>query len=193
MVLEEKLALLQEQEILTYPGGTLLEAAIVQTHRRVFMKRAKQLGFGVAVAAAFEDFCRRLGVGPALVQAQVGPGVELAIGARRDPNFGPVVIAGLGGVWIEALKDMALRLAPVTTGEALAMLGDLKGKNILSGFRGQAAVSVSRFAQLIADVSQWFAAAAWLGELDLNPVIAVGDDFTIVDVRMRVANRSISS
>jgi acyl-CoA synthetase (NDP forming) len=148
---------------------------------------------GVAVAAAFEDFCRRLGVGPALVQAQVGPGVELAIGARRDPNFGPVVIAGLGGVWIEALKDMALRLAPVTTGEALAMLGELKGKNILSGFRGQAAVSVSRFAQLIADVSQWFAATAWLGELDLNPVIAVGDDFTIVDVRMRVADRSISS
>jgi acyl-CoA synthetase (NDP forming) len=148
---------------------------------------------GVAVAAAFEDFCRRLGAGPAFVQAQAGPGVELAIGARRDPNFGPVVIAGLGGVWIEALKDTALRLAPVTTGEALAMLGELKGKKILSGFRGQAAVSVSRFAQLIADVSQWFGAAAWLGELDLNPVIANGDDFTIVDVRMRVADHSISS
>jgi acyl-CoA synthetase (NDP forming) len=148
---------------------------------------------GVAVAAAFEDFCRRLGVGPALVQAQVGPGVELAIGARCDPNFGPIVIACLGGVWIEALKDTALRLAPVTTREALAMMGELKGKKILSGFRGQAAVSVSRFAQLIADVSQWFGAAAWLGELDLNPVIANGDKFTIVDVRMRVADRSISS
>ena len=72
-------------------------------------------------------------------------------------------------------------------------MGELKGKKILSGFRGQAAVSVSRFAQLIADVSQWFGAAAWLGELDLNPVIANGDDFTIVDVRMRVADRSISS
>jgi acyl-CoA synthetase (NDP forming) len=147
----------------------------------------------VAVAAAFEDFCLRLGAGPALVQAQAGPGLELAIGARRDAQFGPVVMAGLGGVWIEALEDMALRLAPVTAEEALAMLGELKGKKILSGFRGQAAVSVSRFAQLIADVSQWFGAAAWLGELDLNPVIANGDDFTIVDVRMRVADHSISS
>lgn len=147
----------------------------------------------VAVSAAFEDFCRRLGPGPALVQAQVGPGVELVIGARRDPNFGPVVIAGLGGVWVEALKDTALRLAPVTTGEALSMLGELKGKKILSGFRGQAAVDAARFANLIADVSQWFGAAAWLGDLDLNPIIANGNDFTIVDARMRVVDRLISS
>jgi acetyltransferase len=73
------------------------------------------------------------------------------------------------------------------------MLSDLKGRKILSGFRGQAAVDASRFAQLIADVSQWFDAAAWLGELDLNPVIANGDKFTIVDARMRVADRSTSS
>ncbi len=146
-----------------------------------------------AVAAAFEDFCRRLAAGPAIVQEQAGPGLELAIGARRDPQFGPVVMAGLGGVWIEALDDTALRLAPVTAEEALAMLSDLKGRKILSGFRGQAAVDASRFAQLIADVSQWFDAAAWLGELDLNPVIANGDKFTIVDARMRVADRSTSS
>lgn len=148
---------------------------------------------GVAVAAGFEDFCRRLGTGPVLVQAQAGPGLELAIGARRDPNFGPIVMAGLGGVWIEALEDTALRLAPVTAEEALAMLGELKGRKILSGFRGQAAVDAVRFAQLIAEVSQWFDAAAWLGELDLNPIIANGVDFTIVDVRMHVADRSISS
>jgi acyl-CoA synthetase (NDP forming) len=143
----------------------------------------------VAVAAAFEDFCRRLGPGPALVQQQAAPGIELAVGARRDANFGPVVIAGLGGVWIEALEDTALRLAPVTAEEALTMLGELRGQKIFSGFRGQAAVDVARFARLIADLSQWFSAAAWLGELDLNPVIANGDKFIIVDVRMRVADR----
>src|SRR5262249_39984477 len=156
---------------------------------------AVQLGLSnsAAVSMAFEDFHRRLGAGPALVQEQAAPGVELAIGARRDLNFGPVVMAGLGGVWIEALEDTALRLAPIEAEEALTMLGELKGRKILSGFRGQAAVSVARFAHLIADVSQWFGAAAWLGELDLNPIIANGDDFTIVDVRMRVSDCSISS
>ncbi len=156
---------------------------------------AVQLGLSnsAAVSMAFEDFHRRLGAGPALVQEQAAPGVELAIGARRDLNFGPVVMAGLGGVWIEALEDTALRLAPIEAEEALTLLGELKGQKILSGFRGQVAVGVARFAHLIADVSQWFCAAAWLGELDLNPIIANGDDFTIVDVRMRVSNRSISS
>ncbi|HUI19779.1 MAG TPA: acetate--CoA ligase family protein [Methylocella sp.] len=147
----------------------------------------------VAVAAAFEDFCRRLGPGPALVQQQAALGIELVVGARRDANFGPVVIAGLGGVWIEALEDRALRLAPVAAEEALTMLGELKGKKILSGFRSQAEVDAARFAKLIADVSQWFDGARWLGELDLNPIIANGDDFKIVDVRMRVADRLISS
>jgi acyl-CoA synthetase (NDP forming) len=146
----------------------------------------------VAVATAFEDFCCRLGAGPAIVQEQAGLGLELAIGTRRDLQFGPVVMAGLGGVWIEALEDMALRLAPVTAEEALAMLGELKGRKILSGSRGQAAVDLVRFAKLIADVSQWFDAAAWLGELDLNPIIASGDNLKIVDARMRVADRSIS-
>jgi acetate---CoA ligase (ADP-forming) len=73
------------------------------------------------------------------------------------------------------------------------MLGELKGRKILNGFRGQAAVDATGFATLIAEVSQWFAAAAWLGELDLNPIIANGHDLTIVDARIRVADDSISS
>ena len=91
-------------------------------------------------------------------------------------------MAGLGGVWIEALKDTALRLAPVEVEEALAILEELKGQPILRGFQ---AVDVNRFARLIADLSQWSVAAFWLGELDLNPIIANGDRFTIVDARMR--------
>ncbi|HET6375676.1 MAG TPA: acetate--CoA ligase family protein, partial [Methylocella sp.] len=148
---------------------------------------------GNAVAQAFEDFSRSLGPGPALVQEQAGPGVELFIGARRDPAFGPVVMAGLGGIWIEALGDTALRLAPIEEDEALLMLGELKGRKALSGLRGKAPVCMARFAGLAARVSQWFAAAAWLGELDLNPVIASGKDFTIADARMRIASHSITT
>ena len=121
------------------------------------------------------------------MQEQTAPGVELAIGGWRDPTFGPVVMAGLGGVWIEALKDTALRLAPVEVEEALAMLDELKGQPVLRGLRGRPPVGLDRFARLIADLSQWSAAAPWLGELDLNPIVANGDGFTIVDARMRIA------
>lgn len=148
------------------------------------------LSDGGAVAEAFEDFRGRFGIGPALLQRQAGQGVELVIGARRDHLFGPIVMAGLGGVWIEVLKDVALRLAPVDAIEARTMLDELKGRKLLAGFQNCASIDLVQFAQLIADLSQWFSAAAWLGELDLNPIIANGDEFTIVDVRMRVVDRS---
>jgi acetyltransferase len=127
-----------------------------------------------------------LGSGPALVQRQAGPGIELVIGARREPSFGPIVIAGLGGVWIEALNDVALRVAPIEADEARTMPDELKGRKLFGGFRGRTPIDQIRLAQLIADLSQWFCAAAWLDELDLNPIIADGDSFAIVDARMRV-------
>ena len=148
---------------------------------------------GAAVAEAFEDFSRRLGAGPALLQRQAGPGAELILGARRDPLFGPIVMAGLGGVWTEILDDVALRLAPIEAEEARTMLDELKGQKVLSGFRGCRPMDVAGFARLIADLSQWFCAAIWLDELDLNPIIAHGDEFTIVDVRMRVVDSSTTA
>jgi acyl-CoA synthetase (NDP forming) len=145
---------------------------------------------GAAVAEAFEDFTRRLGAGPALLQRQAGPGAEMILGARSDPFFGPIVMVGLGGVWTEILDDVALRLAPIEAGEARTMLDELKCQKVLSGFRGCPPIDVAGFARLIAGLSQWFCAAAWLGELDLNPIIADGNGFTIVDARMRVGGRS---
>src|SRR5262249_15078233 len=83
------------------------------------------LACGDAVAAAFDELAARLGAGPVLLQRQAAPGIELVIGAKRDASFGPVVMAGLGGIWVEALGDVALRLAPIGTDEALAMLDRL--------------------------------------------------------------------
>ncbi len=148
---------------------------------------------GAAVAEAFEDFSRRLGAGPALLQQQAGPGVELIIGARRDPLFGPIVMAGLGGVWTEILDDVALRLAPIGPDEARTMLDELRGHKLLAGFRGCPPIDVAVFIRLIADLSQWFCAAIWLDELDLNPIIADSNGFTIVDTRMRVGGRSVTA
>jgi acetyltransferase len=187
--------------LVTDPAGAAMAAAKMQFPVVLKAERPKlthksdagavRLGLtdGAAVAEAFEDFSRRLGVGPALLQRQAGPGAELILGARRDALFGPMVMAGLGGVWTEILDDVALRLAPIEPDEARTMLDELKGQKVLSGFRGCPPIDVAGFARLIAGLSQWFCAATWLGELDLNPVIADGDGFTIVDVRMRVGGR----
>ena len=114
----------------------------------------------------------------------------MVIGARHDPLFGPIVMAGLGGVWIEALNDVALRVAPIDDEEAQTMLNELKGRRLFDGFRGRRRIDTPRVAQLIAMLSQWFCAASWLDEIDLNPVIADGDALIIVDARMRAIGQS---
>jgi hypothetical protein len=112
------------------------------------------------------------------------------IGARRDPTFGPIVMVGLGGVWVEALKDVALRLAPFDEDEARSMLDDLRGRSLISGARGRPAADVGALARLAAGLSRWAAGADWLAELDLNPIIANADGLVIVDARMRVREPS---
>lgn len=144
---------------------------------------------GDSVIRAFLDFEQRLGPGPALLQKQAQPGLELVIGGRRDASFGPVLLTGLGGVWVEALNDIALRLAPIETEQAAAMLDELKGRRLLEGFRGAPSIDVAKFAALLAHVSQWLAATEWVAELDINPVIASHDSVTIVDARVRLEAR----
>jgi acyl-CoA synthetase (NDP forming) len=138
-----------------------------------------------AVGEAYDDVAARLESPEVLLQRQARPGVELILGMHRDVDFGPVVMAGLGGIWVEALDDVALRLAPFNDAEALSMLDELKGRSLLMGCRGQPAVDLPALAHLIAELSKWIAGAPWLEELDANPVIANADGFIIVDVRMR--------
>jgi acyl-CoA synthetase (NDP forming) len=143
-----------------------------------------------AVGEAYDDMAIRLESPAVLLQRQARPGVELVLGMHRDANFGPVVMAGLGGIWIEALGDVALRLAPFNDAEALSMLDELKGRSLLMGCRGQPAVDLPALAHLIAELSNWIAGAPWLAELDANPVIANADGFIIVDVRMRASTNA---
>lgn len=142
---------------------------------------------GDAASRAFVDFERRLRPGPALLQRQAPSGLELIIGGRRDPFFGPIILVGLGGVLVDVFNDVALRLAPIGAHEARAMLEELKCRRLFQGFRGAPPLDVEKFGDLLANMSQWFEAASWLAELDVNPVLASGDSFTIVDVRMRAA------
>lgn len=144
------------------------------------------LADAAAVGSAFNAFTATLGPGSALVQAQAARGVELVLGSVRDPSFGPILLCGLGGIWMEALNDVVMRLAPISQAEAIRAFGELRGRKMLDGLRGGASVDVAALAALVSNLSACIARAPWCAELDLNPLFASGGHFTIVDARMRV-------
>jgi acetate---CoA ligase (ADP-forming) len=117
-----------------------------------------------------------------LVQPMISPGVEIMVGARMDPLFGPLILVGLGGIMVELLKDTAVALAPVTREEAMAMLCSLKGYSLLTGFRGMEPVDVNALASVICRLSEFAAdQRERVLELDVNPLICSGGRITAVD------------
>ena len=117
-----------------------------------------------------------------LVQPMVPQGVEVMVGARVDPLFGPMVVVGLGGIMVELLKDTAVGLAPVTFPEAMGMLHGLKGSAMLRGFRGMAPVDIVALADLVGRVSEFIADhAGAVAEIDVNPLICAGPRILAVD------------
>ena len=121
-----------------------------------------------------------------LVQPMVPQGAEIMVGARVDAQFGPMIVVGLGGIFVELLKDTVVRLAPVDTVEARAMLDELKAQAVLDGFRGATAVDRERLAEVIARVSEFAAdQRARIAELDINPLICTSDRIIAVDALMQ--------
>ncbi|WP_431268674.1 acetate--CoA ligase family protein [Dankookia sp. P2] len=117
-----------------------------------------------------------------LVQPMVPPGLEIVVGARRDPLFGPMVVVGLGGIFVELLRDSATALAPVGEAEAQAMLRRLKGHRLLEGFRGMPAVDQQALVGVIRRVSELAADQRdRIAEIDVNPLICAGDRILAVD------------
>jgi acyl-CoA synthetase (NDP forming) len=117
-----------------------------------------------------------------LVQPMVPQGIEVMVGARVDPQFGPLVVAALGGVFVELLRDTAVQLAPVSTDDALRMLHGLKGRRALEGFRGMEPVDLPRLAEVIARISEFAADQRdRIAELDVNPLSCAGSRIIAVD------------
>ena len=136
----------------------------------------------LAAAKAFDADARIDGV---VVQKMAGGHVEFVIGLKNDPSFGPVLMAGLGGILVEVMKDVAFRRCPVTPSEAGAMLDELRGRAILSGARGKPPVDRAALVELLCAVSRFGAAAGpRLEELDLNPVLLSTDGAVAVDCVM---------
>ena len=117
-----------------------------------------------------------------VVQEMASGNVEIVVGLKRDPVFGMVVMVGLGGVFVEVLRDVVFRRAPVSEGQATEMLNSLQGAVVLDGIRGASPVDRNALARLIAAVSSFGASASGrLLELDLNPVLAGPDGAVAVD------------
>ena len=113
-------------------------------------------------------------------------GTDVYIGAIKDPKFGHQVFFGLGGIFIEVLKDVQSALAPITADEAKEMLKQLKGYKILQGVRGQEGVNLDLYADQVARVSALVQAAPEIAEMDLNPLLGNPRYVTAVDARIRI-------
>ena len=118
------------------------------------------------------------------VQKMAPPGIEVIIGMSKDPQFGPVIMFGLGGVMVEVLKDVSLRIVPVTQKDAQEMIKEIKGYPLLEGYRGQEPASIPALEELIVNVSQFAEQNPQVKELDLNPIFAYNDKAIAVDARI---------
>jgi acyl-CoA synthetase (NDP forming) len=138
----------------------------------------------VAVRSAAHDLLALADGAAVLVQPQ-REGVELVIGGIRDPAFGPVVMAGLGGVLVEVRRDVQLAVAPVDEAQALALLRSLRGAAVFTGLRGRPPADLAPIAAMIVAVGDLMAGHPEIAELDLNPVLIGSGPPVAVDWRIR--------
>jgi acyl-CoA synthetase (NDP forming) len=122
-----------------------------------------------------------------LIQRQAA-GTEVIVGGLRDPQFGPVVLVGLGGVFVEAIDDVVLGLAPLRHEDARGLLRRLRGYGVLAGVRGVQPVDLDALSALICAVGDLLASVPEIAELDLNPVLATASGCVAVDWRILVQN-----
>lgn len=121
------------------------------------------------------------------VQQMAKQGTEVIVGMTTDPQFGPVMMFGLGGIMVEVLKDVSFRLVPLSTKDAGQMIDEIKGKPVLQGVRGQPAADLDALKSTIVKVSELVEQHPEIRELDLNPVFAYPDGALAVDARIVVS------
>jgi acetyltransferase len=133
----------------------------------------------------FQRMMRIEGARGVLLQPMLD-GIELFAGAICEPGFGHVVLCGLGGIYVEVLKDMASGLAPLSRAEAGRMIRSLKGFKMLEGMRGQAGINIAAFEEILVRLSLVLSHNEQIAELDLNPLMGRGDQLVVVDSRIRL-------
>jgi acetyltransferase len=114
------------------------------------------------------------------------PGTEVIVGTKVDPQFGPVIMFGIGGILVEVLKDVVFRVLPISRRAAREMVSEIRAAPILNGVRGQPPADRKALVDLLMTVSEVIEAYPEISEMDLNPVIARPDGIAVVDARILV-------
>ena len=118
------------------------------------------------------------------VQKMARPGTEVIVGTSKDPQFGPVIMFGLGGIFVEVFKDVSFRIIPVDQRDAQQMIKEIKGYPLLQGVRGKEAASIPALVEIILKISNLMEKNPQIKELELNPVFAYRDRALAVDARI---------
>jgi acyl-CoA synthetase (NDP forming) len=118
------------------------------------------------------------------VQSMAKPGIEIIIGMYKDAQFGSVIMFGLGGIFVEVLKDVSFRLIPITKRDAEEMIKEIKGYALLNGYRGQEPADIASLVDVLLKTSNLVEKTPEIKELDLNPVFAYKDSAVAVDARI---------
>lgn len=199
---------LQIQTLLDAAGISRAKEAIVDNESEA-IEKAKEIGFPVVmkvvgpvhksdvggvkinikdtdtVASEFNRMMKIKDTNAVLIQPML-TGTELFIGAKAEGNFGHLILCGLGGIFIEVLKDTSAALTPITKSEAVKMILSLKSYKIIQGVRGQEGVDINLFADTIVRLSALIKAAPEIQEMDLNPLLGNKNKVTAVDARIRI-------
>lgn len=190
-------------------AGIPLVPEMVSTSKEALMAFANEVGYpvvakvvgpvhksdvgGVALNIRTEkhlalEFDRMMGIQDAtgvMVQKML-KGTELFIGAKYEERFGHVVLCGLGGIFVEVLKDVSSGLAPLTYGEAYSMIHSLRGYKIIKGTRGQQGINEQKYAEIIVRLSTLLRFATEIKEIDINPLLADENNVVAVDARILI-------
>ena len=190
-------------------AGIPLVPEMVSTSKEALMAFANEVGYpvvakvvgpvhksdvgGVALNIRTEkhlalEFDRMMGIQDAtgvMVQKML-KGTELFIGAKYEERFGHVVLCGLGGIFVEVLKDVSSGLAPLTYGEAYSMIHSLRGYKIIKGTRGQQGINEQKYAEIIVRLSALLRFATEIKEIDINPLLADENNVVAVDARILI-------
>ena len=194
-VVETKLAVSREQAVeisqqLGFPVALKIASADV-SHKtdaggvKLGLKTAAQVG------KAYDDIMKAITKAfPAAkiegvsVQPMAKPGVEVIIGMSKDAQFGPVLMFGLGGIFVEILKDVSFRIVPLQKRDAVEMVREIKGFPLLQGYRGSEPVDIGNLENILLKVSEFVEKTPEIKELDLNPIFAYKDGAVAVDARV---------
>ena len=143
------------------------------------------------VKAAYEEIMKNVNIKKPdariegiLVEEMATPSTEVIVGGLRDPQFGPAVMFGLGGIFVEVYKDVSFRIAPLEEYDAIDMIHEIKGSKILKGFRNTESLDITSVAQTILKVSNMMVSVEEIKEIDLNPVLVYPKGVKAVDARI---------